>query len=79
MQTLSLRQVALLVPLTLVWGLNWPVMKLGVADYPPLAFRTLSLWLGLPILGLALVVMKTPFKVPRRQACATVSAHCSRP
>jgi len=66
MQTLSLRQVALLVPLTLVWGLNWPVMKLGVADYPPLAFRTLSLWLGLPILGLALVVMKTPFKVPRR-------------
>ena len=53
MQTLSLRQFALLVPLTLVWGLNWPVMKLGVADYPPLAFRALSLWLGLPVLGLA--------------------------
>jgi drug/metabolite transporter (DMT)-like permease len=67
MQTLTLRQFALLVPLTLAWGLNWPVMKLGVADYPPLAFRALSLWLGLPVLGLALVAMKTPFKVPRRQ------------
>ena len=50
----------------MVWGLNWPVMKLGVADYPPLAFRALSLWLGLPVLGLALVAMKTPFRVPRR-------------
>ncbi|MBO9648221.1 MAG: DMT family transporter [Variovorax sp.] len=66
MQTISLRQIALLVPLTLAWGLNWPVMKLGVADYPPLTFRALSLWLGLPVLGLALVVMKTPFRVPRR-------------
>ena len=66
MQSLSLRQVALVVPLTIVWGLNWPVMKLGLADYPPLAFRTLSLWLGLPLLGLVLVVMKVPFRVPRR-------------
>ncbi|VWX61146.1 EamA family transporter [Burkholderiales bacterium 8X] len=65
MHALTLRQFALLVPLTLVWGLNWPVMKLGVADYPPLAFRALSLWLGLPVLGLALVWMKVPFRVPR--------------
>lgn len=66
MHAFTLRQLALLVPLTLVWGLNWPVMKLGVADYPPLAFRTISLWLGLPVLGLALVAMKVPFRVPRR-------------
>ena len=31
------RQLALLVLLTLAWGLNWPVMKLGVSSYPPLA------------------------------------------
>lgn len=66
MHVLSLRQLALLVPLTLVWGFNWPVMKLGVTDFPPLTFRTISLWLGLPVLGLALVMMKVPFRVPRR-------------
>ena len=62
---LSRRQLILLVLLTLVWGLNWPVMKLGIADFPPLTFRALSIWLGVPVLGLALVVMKVPFFVPR--------------
>ena len=47
--------------LTLAWGLNWPVMKLGVTDYPPLTFRALSIWLGLPLLAAALVVLKVPF------------------
>jgi flagellar biogenesis protein FliO len=27
----SRRQLGMLVLLTLVWGLNWPVMKLGVS------------------------------------------------
>ncbi len=66
MPALSRLQLALLIPLTLVWGLNWPVMKLGVADYPPLTFRAISIWLGVPILGLALVAMKVPFKVARK-------------
>ena len=57
----------MLILLTLVWGLNWPVMKLGIADYPPLTFRALSIWLGVPVLGLALVVMKVPFFVPRER------------
>jgi hypothetical protein len=25
----------MLVLLTLVWGINWPIMKLGVTDFPP--------------------------------------------
>lgn len=66
MPTLTPRQFALLIPLTLVWGLNWPVMKLAVMDYPPLTFRALSLWLGIPVLGAALAAMKVPFKVPRQ-------------
>ncbi|MFC5608145.1 DMT family transporter [Variovorax soli] len=66
MPALTRLQLALLIPLTLVWGLNWPVMKLGIADYPPLTFRSLSIWLGLPVLGLALVMMKVPFKVARK-------------
>ena len=67
------RQLWVLVLLTLVWGLNWPVMKVGVsglpgaaAAYPPLAFRALSLMLGLPVLGAALLWLKVPFTVPRR-------------
>jgi drug/metabolite transporter (DMT)-like permease len=66
MQRLTQRQLVLLVLLTLVWGVNWPVMKLGVTAYPPLAFRALSIWIGVPILGAALMLMKVPFSVPRR-------------
>ncbi|MDO8776566.1 MAG: EamA family transporter [Burkholderiaceae bacterium] len=65
MQKLTPQQLWLLVLLTLVWGLNWPVMKLGVSDMPPLLFRTLSIWLGLPVLALALLYLKVPFRLPR--------------
>lgn len=66
MPSLTRLQLGLLIPLTLVWGLNWPVMKLGIADFPPLTFRAISIWLGVPVLGLALVAMKVPFKVARK-------------
>ena len=66
MQKLSAKQLWLLVVLTVVWGLNWPVMKLGVTGMPPLLFRTLSMWLGLPVLALALVWLKVPFAMPRK-------------
>jgi drug/metabolite transporter (DMT)-like permease len=62
---LTRQQLILLILLTLSWGLNWPVMKLGLTDFPPLTFRAISIWLGIPVLGLALVVMKVPFFVPR--------------
>jgi drug/metabolite transporter (DMT)-like permease len=64
----SRRQLILLALLTLVWGLNWPVMKLGIADqFPPLTFRTISLLLGLPVLALGLVYLKVPFLIPKKQ------------
>ena len=66
MHKLTPLQWSLLVLLTLVWGLNWPVMKMGVTGFPPLTFRAICLWLGTPILGLALVAMKVPFRVERR-------------
>jgi drug/metabolite transporter (DMT)-like permease len=66
MQMLTSRQLLALIALTLIWGLNWPVMKLGITDYPPLTFRALSMIAGLPLLGLALVVLKVPFRVARR-------------
>ena len=66
MHKISQRQLLALVFLTLVWGLNWPVMKLGVTGFPPLTFRMISIWLGLPVLGLTLWLMKVPFRIPRR-------------
>jgi drug/metabolite transporter (DMT)-like permease len=66
MHALSRQQLALVVILTIVWGVNWPVMKLGVTTYPPLTFRALSMLLGLPVLGAALLLLKIPFHVPRK-------------
>jgi drug/metabolite transporter (DMT)-like permease len=63
--SLTRRQLWTLITLTLVWGLNWPVMKFGVTGFPPLTFRSLSMLIGLPVLGLALVLMKIPFRIPR--------------
>ena len=65
MQALSPRQLTTLVLLTAIWGLNWPIMKLGVTDFPPLTFRMLSMWLGLPVLWLVLRVTKVPLRIPR--------------
>lgn len=65
MQKLTPQQLWLLIFLTVVWGLNWPVMKMGVSNMPPLLFRTLSIWLGLPVLAAALVYLKVPFRIPR--------------
>jgi drug/metabolite transporter (DMT)-like permease len=50
---LSGRDWTLLFFLTLFWGLNWPIMKIGVAAYPPITFRTLSMVGGLPVIWLA--------------------------
>lgn len=65
MQKLTPQQLVILVVLTIIWGVNWPVMKLGVNEYPALSFRALSIWLGVPVLALALRVLKVPFAIPR--------------
>jgi drug/metabolite transporter (DMT)-like permease len=66
MQRLTRQQLVLLVLLTLVWGVNWPVMKIGVTAYPPLAFRALSIWIGVPVLAAVLLLLKVPFSIARR-------------
>ncbi len=66
MHKLSRRQLVVLVLLTLVWGLNWPVMKIGVQDYAPLTFRAIAIVLGLPVLALVLVTQKVPFRLEKK-------------
>lgn len=66
MHSLTTRQWLVLALLTLVWGLNWPIMKMGVTGFPPLTFRFICLLIGTPVLGLGLWAMKVPFQIPKR-------------
>jgi drug/metabolite transporter (DMT)-like permease len=51
--------------LTLVWGCNWPVLKMGVAEIAPLTFRSLTL--PFAALGLMAVAVRSgdAIRVPR--------------
>ena len=64
MVRLSRRNLVLLALLTLFWGVNWPVMKLGVADLPPLYFRSLCIGGGLVFIGAWAIVTRVPLTVP---------------
>jgi drug/metabolite transporter (DMT)-like permease len=44
--SLTAAGVALLIMLTITWGLNWPMMKLALSEVPPWTFRTLCLMVG---------------------------------
>ena len=65
MPSFTPKQLILLVLLTIVWGLNWPVMKLGVQHFPPLTFRMVSMWIGLPILAIIVMRRRLPIAIPR--------------
>ncbi|MEC5386896.1 EamA family transporter [Uliginosibacterium sp. H3] len=53
-ERLSREGILLLIGLALGWGFNWPVMKLIVAEVPPLTFRGVCLVIGgLGVMGLA--------------------------
>jgi len=52
MSTLNRRQLFGLILLTLMWGLNWPVMKLTLREVGPLHFRALTMSLGALAMGL---------------------------
>lgn len=62
---LSRKDTALLVLLTVLWGINWPVMKIGVADFPALSFRTLCMAGGVPLLWLIARVQGHGVRLPR--------------
>ena len=64
---LTRQQLITLIVLTLVWGMNWPILKIGVTGYPPITFRSISMWIGWPLLALVLLKMKVSFKVPRAE------------
>ena len=64
---LNRADLGLLALLTLFWGVNWPVMKFAVLDYPPLAFRSLSILLGILAVGCYMHARGERFFVPRHE------------
>jgi len=72
MYTLSRKDLVLLALLTLSWGLNWPVMKVGVQDFPPLTFRTLGMLGGLVAIWLAARAQRVSLAVPAGEWKAVV-------
>lgn len=64
---LSRTDLFLLSLLTLLWGVNWPVMKYAVLTYPPLTFRGISMVLGIVAIALYMMLRKDRFYVPPQE------------
>ena len=79
MNSFSRKDLILLALLTLCWGFNWPIMKIGVTNYPPLTFRVLGMIGALPVLwvvarwqGISLRMSATHFRPLVRLAIPNV-------
>jgi drug/metabolite transporter (DMT)-like permease len=53
---MNLRAVGLLVSLVLLWGANWPLLKLGLAHLQPLWFAALRMLMGVACFAVALAL-----------------------
>jgi drug/metabolite transporter (DMT)-like permease len=63
--TIDRQQFALLALVTLTWGFNWPMLKIGVTGFPPLTFRSMSMALSLPLLYAIVRHMRIPLRMPQ--------------
>jgi drug/metabolite transporter (DMT)-like permease len=59
---LSRRQLGLLLLLTLMWGINWPMMKFSLRELTPLYFRAVTMSGGALCLALWFAVRGTPLR-----------------
>jgi drug/metabolite transporter (DMT)-like permease len=56
--------LALILLVTLAWGLNYPLMKSVVAGYPPMTFRGLTFLLALIVIGGYGLYRRDRFRIP---------------
>jgi len=63
---MSARDRWLLALLTVTWGINWPIMKMGVTELPPMTFRTICMGAGLPVMWLLVRSRGVSLRVPRQ-------------
>ncbi len=72
MNQLSRKDLVLLALLILFWGLNWPVMKIGVREFPPLTFRTISMLGGLAVIWGAARMQQASLAIPDGQQMTVI-------
>jgi drug/metabolite transporter (DMT)-like permease len=65
---LTRRQVGLLVVLTLLWGINWPMMKFSLRELTPLWFRAITMTGGVLTLAAFFGWRGTDLRLPRAEA-----------
>ena len=71
----------ILVALVLTWGINWPIMKVGIAHIPPLWFATIRMLMGAVCLFAVLLVkgrvrLPDPHDVPIVLSVGLVQMAC---
>ena len=64
---LSRQGLLLLAALSLCWGANWPIMKMVLAEVPPLYFRSICTLSGAAGMLLLMRVSGVPIRVPSGQ------------
>lgn len=60
-----MRPYLLLACLALVWGLNWPIAKIGLRDLPPFTYGTLRVATGLVVI-VAVLLLRRGLRLPSR-------------
>ena len=61
---IALLPLAALALLSLIWGYNWVVMKVAIADCPPLLFAALRVWVSVLVLIPLMLWLKRPLAMP---------------
>jgi drug/metabolite transporter (DMT)-like permease len=74
MDRVSPKVLALLAVLTLVWGTNWPLFAIALAELPVLTFRTIVLSTAIVVLYGLLRLRGESFAVPRDKWPALIAA-----
>ena len=62
----------LILLVTCSWGMNYPIMKFVVTQYPPSSFRALTFILGTMVLGLYAWYRREPLGVPAHERWTTL-------
>ena len=74
MSRVSPKVLALLAALTLVWGTNWPLFRVALAELPVFTFRTIVLASAIATLGVILRLRGESFAVPKGKWPALIGA-----
>jgi len=74
-EAMPLFGLVLVAVLVLLWGSNFPAMKLGLSEIAPFTFRTISNAIAaIGLLCIGVLLMREPFAIPRQDFWPVVAA-----